>query len=436
MEKNVKITIIVVLFVFLMIYLIYAKFSRENNSEIIEANQISSIFETIDKSNYAKITKYIIYGTHFNLEGKIEIPKISKIYIDSANIVLKNDDDEIPLETDYEYKDGTLSFSTIKKINDGISLENIQDSNYLFLKVIYSSSEVKYYSLINDTKYGDLTYYSFSKNKIDIKFENYNNIPYISINSSKIDNLPANVYDIVIDPSHGGSDSGARKGKNTESEIVLKCAKNLKKKLENLGYKVFLTRDGSEAPNADMSMNMYDDNGRINTAQESHAKLLISLNINDVKSSKGGVEVYAPTQCNLDFAKMLASNIVKKAKTNYSSSNFFKAEKGVYVRYFTKADIEVYKLRAKNGNYEPYAITTSTPYLYMIREIGGIATNAFIDGRNKYYGKNKYLDSNVGIEGYSIELGYMSVQKDLNNIIKNQDLYMDGIATAIKNCYK
>ena len=40
-----------------------------------------------------------------------------------------------------------------------------------------------------------------------------------------------------------------------------------------------------------------------------------------------------------------------------------------------------------NKGYEPYPITTDTPYQYTIREVGGIATNAYADGRNKTYSK-------------------------------------------------
>ena len=66
----------------------------------------------------------------------------------------------------------------------------------------------------------------------------------------------------------------------------------------------------------------------------------------------------------------------------------------------------------------------------MIRETGGIATNAFVDGRNKNYGTNKYYNSNIGIETYSIELGYMHIEDDLDNILKNENLYMQAISNS------
>ena len=88
-----------------------------------------------------------------------------------------------------------------------------------------------------------------------------------------------------------------------------------------------------------------------------------------------------------------------------------------------------------SNKYEPYNITTSTPFLYMIRECGGIATNAFVDGRNKVYGKNNFVNSNIGIETYVVELGNMINNKDLENVVNHSDLYMKGISESIQNYY-
>ena len=56
----------------------------------------------------------------------------------------------------------------------------------MFLKVTYSNSDVKYYSLVNSTEYGNITYYTITKNgtnnKINIGFEKYNDISYMSLN--------------------------------------------------------------------------------------------------------------------------------------------------------------------------------------------------------------------------------------------------------------
>lgn len=436
MKKSTKIKLIVIFFILLMIFLIFIKIKNDNNSQTIIQTKTASLFQNIN--NTAKVNKYIVYGTHFNLEGSLEIPKISGISIYSAHVVVKNiDEKEISLKCTYTYKDNILSFSTIDKINEGLYLENLaKDKYYVFLKIVFSNSEVKYYSLENASKYEDTSYYTITKNetnnKININFSNYNNLPFMAISVEDIESLPDNVYDIAIDPAHGGKDLGAQNNEYYESDIVLKCAKILKEKLEKSGYKVYLTRDGSESKTEDMANNMYNENGRINKVQESHAKILISLHVNSnsKKLSKGGVEVYAPSNCNLDFAKLLANNIVKKANTSYSTFSLYKQADGVYVHNFSDAEILAFKSRANSAKYEPYSITKTTPYLYMIRETGGIATNAFVDGRNKNYGTNKYYNSNIGIETYSIELGYMHIDDDLDNILKNENLYMQAISDS------
>ncbi len=434
MSKDLKIKIVIIFFVLLMAFLIFNKFHTKHETESNTELKTQAVFEEINQFNTAKIDKYIVYGTHLNLDGNINLPKISDISIYSVHIVAKNIEQKIELlDCTYSYKDGILTFSTADKINKGLNLENLEESNYyLFLKVIFSNSEERYYSFENTSKYTNTTYYTMSKrNKIDIKFDTFSGTKFLGLFVSEIDELPNNVYDIAIDASHGGKDTGATYKKYTEADLVLRYAKNLKKKLEDKGYKVFLSRDGSENPNQDLS-DMYAENGRINTIQESHSKLMLSLNLNSANSKTGGVEIYAPTNCDLNFAKSLADNIVKKAKSSYSSVKLFKQDDGVYVRNFKDYDILNFKASAILHKYEPYTITKQTPYQYMIREVGGIATNAFVDGRNTSYGKNKYFDSNVGIEAYILELGYMKTPKDLNNILKNEDLYVQAIVDAIE----
>ena len=417
MKKSTKIKLIVIFFILLMIFLIFIKIKNDNNSQTIIQTKTASLFQNIN--NTAKVNKYIVYGTHFNLEGSLEIPKISGISIYSAHVVVKNiDEKEISLKCTYTYKDNILSFSTIDKINEGLYLENLaKDKYYVFLKIVFSNSEVKYYSLENASKYEDTAYYTITKNetnnKININFSNYNNLPFMAISVEDIESLPDNVYDIAIDPAHGGKDLGAQNNGYYESDIVLKCAKKLKEKLEKSGYKVYLTRDGSESKTEDMANNMYNENGRINKVQESHAKILISLHVNSnsKKLSKGGIEVYAPSNCNLDVAKLLANNIVKKANTSYSTFSLYKQADGVYVHNFSDAEISAFKSRAISAKYEPYNITKTTPYLYMIRETGGIATNAFVDGRNKNYGTNKYLkNENLYMQAISDSFSYLQQQ--------------------------
>ena len=435
--------IIILFFCFLMCILIIFKIKNDTNPQKILEEKKAQIYSLIDKSTFVDVSKYTIYGTHFNIEGTIDIVKISGIKISNIDLCLRDlEGKEYSIKSDFNIQDNLVSFSTTEKINEGLDLESLDINNYyILLKITFSNSDVKYYSLKNASEYKNLTYYTITKNqtnnKIDISFKQSKNLQYMNLVVEKAVSLPDNVYDIAIDPGHGGKDKGAKSGDYTEAELVLKCGLNLKAKLENLGFKVFISRDGTESQNEDTANNMYDENGRINILNNSHAKILLSLHLNETNYSKktGGVEVYAPCNCNLNFASKIAESIVSTANTHYSEFKIFKVQDGVYVRNFNNADILAFNSRAKKNGYEPYNITTSTPYLYIIRETGGISTGAFVDGRNTSYGKNNYYNSNVGIESYQIELGYMKIEEDLNNVVNNYDKYMDGIVNAIQERY-
>lgn len=123
MKKKTQIRIIVVLFIILMIFLIYTKIKNDHNKEAIAVQQTKELFSSLDQNYTANINKYIIYGTHFNIEGNINIPKISGISIYSVDLILKNiNGDEMNLGCTHNYKNSVLSFSTITEINKGLYL--------------------------------------------------------------------------------------------------------------------------------------------------------------------------------------------------------------------------------------------------------------------------------------------------------------------------
>ena len=149
---------------------------------------------------------------------------------------------------------------------------------------------------------------------------------------------------------------------------------------------------------------MYSKDGRIPTACESKAKYMISFHVNNGYNNLNGLEIYASTKSNLNFAKLMADKIVSSGANSYSNNTAFKVHDGVYVWNFTKSVIKQFAKTAEKKGYEPYNITEDTPYQYTIREVGGVATNAYADGRNKDYSKNEYYDSRQGIECYQVEL--------------------------------
>lgn len=390
-----------------------------------------------------EVNNYYLYGTHFNIEGKIK--GISTNNIKDVKFTLVDIlENEKEYDAVYKIDGNQLNIATSKLINEGIYLEDIKSGKYfLFLKIRYSNDEIKYYSMRNNTNYKDLEYYTITQNKthkkIDIGFDifksNDKDKPYIKFNIAKT-KLPTSVYDISIDPGHGGSNPGAISGKYKEAEIAMKHSAELKEKLEDLGLKVILTRDGTEDTSETSKFgvySVYDFEGRVNIVGRAKVKYNFSIHVNSFDTNTlSGTEIYAPSNASLEIAQSLADNIVKIANTTYSTRNTDKVSDGVYVRTFTEAEITESAETAQKKGFEPYNITTSTPYLYMIREVGGKTTGAYIDGRNKGLGTNMYYNSNIGVESYLIELGYIINKTDLNNMLNNQTSYVDAIVKSIQ----
>lgn len=432
-------SIVMIILMLIGIYFGISITIKKEIPEIENKEKKNNIFSMVQQKSI-QATKFYVYGRAFNIEGKID--NISKDNLEGVKLVITNGlDYEKAYNLDYEFIENELVFSVKTDMNTGIILDKLEDSDYYILLrlKVNNSAEPKYYSFTNNSEYDDITYYTVTKDgknkKVLIHFteEKNNNISY---NFLKIDleesELPDDVYDIVIDAGHGGKDTGENISNITEADIALEYSNILKKRLEEAGYKVKLTRDSQNSDDFTPN-NMYDENGRISIACKSKAKLMISFHVNNGVQGLKGLEIYAPSKSNLDFAKSMANKIKQYSSINYSNNNSFKEYDGVYVRNFTKSIINDYAKTAKAKGYEPYNITLDTPFLYTIREVGGIATNAYVDGRNKSYSKNEYYNSNQGIECYQIELGY--IKSDLDIIENEKENYIRGIFEAIQENY-
>lgn len=415
------IIVLIILYGYLYINKIYTK-------------EIDIKFLSIVEEKEAIINNYYIYGNHFNIEGILDTFNVSS---NNFSLVLKNEDKEYELDCNFEIKDDKLYFYTSELINQGINLDELNNGNYFLLIKYQNEEEIKYYSL--NTKKVDLEYYTITKNKKNNKINIKNrkekiedrNINYLKI-SIKDSKLPDDIYDITIDPGHGGIDSGADNKYNGktyyEKDITLEIALKLKKDLENKGYKVLLTRD------TDKDLDYYNESGRAVIPNKYHTKLCISIHLNseDNKMNYGGVEVYTPNDIDYKLARLLASNISQI--NGYSKKIHNKIEDGVYFNGFTEESIKkANEENVKNG-LKAYDIKVGTPEMYMIREVGGKLTNAYVDGRNDKFGLNPYYNSNQTAESYLIELGYLSYTEDLIKLIDNE-IFSKKISEAINDYY-
>ena len=328
-------------------------------------------------------------------------------------------------------KDMIDNFSICKIVNDlgytvssedGINLDKLKTGKYIML--LHDTVNNKYYNLINKTNYHDNEYYTITKdnknNLITFKEEVFNTSNYWTI-EIKEEKLPDDVYDIVLDPGHGGIDTGAGNGKYHETTFTLDYAKTLKEELEKEGLKVKLTRE------VDEKIDHYGEGSRTGIPYEVKAKLMLSIHLNSSNyKNQYGVEIYRSYESNNNFAKLLADNIVTYANRTYSFNPMHKVIDGV-----SNEDKIALAKEARELGYEPYTVGDNVTYYYFIRETGGIMTKAFSDGRNPKYKENPYRYRNQAVEAYLCELAYISNTNDLNSIRNNKDGYINGLKESL-----
>lgn len=253
----------------------------------------------------AEVTKYNTYGLFFQLEGRAALSD----EVTSAALVLrsgKGKENEVyrgAMEFSFSQKKGQLTFQTSKKIDEGLCLDTLPTGTYAALLETTDKEGHTHYRTLMDATGSDkvpaetpIEYYTLSHGrghrKVTTEFRSFGEGDTL-VFRVKRSRLPSDVYDIVIDPGHGGKDPGAQSGSYSERDIVLDEAKALRSALERAGYKVLLTRDGSEDPNVNMAYTIYDKEGRVNKACASKAKLSLSIHLNHSPHvSQKGVQIY------------------------------------------------------------------------------------------------------------------------------------------------
>ncbi len=110
---------------------------------------------------------------------------------------------------------------------------------------------------------------------------------------------------IVIDPGHGGDDSGATKNGTVEKEVVLAFSKTLRDKLEATGrYKVLMTRD------KDVFVPLSD---RVSFAEGHKAALFIAVHADYAQTKARGATIYS-------LREGVANSLKRSAKGEVSSN--------------------------------------------------------------------------------------------------------------------
>lgn len=419
--KNVLKKLFIIIPILAMIIFIYLY--KNNSIPILVTKQLD--IEPVS----AVITEYYIYGTHLNIKGTLELEDIN---YKEANIILYNGD-IIKLDTTTSLEENTLNFVLSPYLNSGLYLDELsKDNYYLFLQIIDSNEDAKYYVLSNETDYEETTYYTMSQYNNKILINSKNGYSTLGLNITK--NTQPEIYDITIDPGHGGMDTGANNGSYYESDYTMKVSLKVKEYLETAGYKVKLTHEEDELSSEEI-LDEYGETGRAVIPNQVKSKYTFSihLNMNDY-SYVNGLEIYTAKNLDYTLASAIATNIKNYTAISYSTNQTNKISSGVYSRNFTETEVKETIQEFKNKGYSPYKVSISSSYYYMIRETGGYMTGAYVDDRNlERVGENPYYNSNVGNESYLIELGYLSNYSDLKIITTSTTEFARAIADAIIN---
>lgn len=284
----------------------------------------------------------------------------------------------------------TTTVAITTSVDGGINVGELAVGSY------YVQLESEAYLSSNLT--ADIQFYTITRNgqHNQITITTANNLLMIT----KSEAVESTKVDILIDPGHGGADSGAvAEDGTTEAELNLNLATIIANKLTALGYNVALTwSDDDLPPTCSESIDAYCTGGRVLQAYDYQANLVISIHHNS--GGAEGFEVYSSIFSDHKLATMIRDNLLTVSQASTLLSSYYdditvtKVSEGLYTKSFIDSD---------------YA-ATAVDYMYMLREVGGIAMGSSSESN---YPNNQSL---IGAEAVLIEFGYMDSQTDLAHI--------------------
>ncbi len=365
-----------------------------------------------------------VYGSHLYFEGTMDtLPQVTNI-----QLVLRPVHQAIDLATwDMEwYNEGSSThFASGPTLTSGPCLETFPVGQYaLLVKLTASTGDVLYRPLTDQTEMDPIDYYTITRegknNKVDLKMLNdpAHNISFWGFDVVESE-LPDYVYDFIIDPGHGGNDTGCSSadGKHYERDIVMQVCQKAYDDLTAMGYKVMMTRDGTEGEDRWMAFEFFDNpGGRVTISYEAKAKYLLSVHINTVERSEvHGYQVFGSVRSDMSWAKMIGEAIDADTNMEPNSATYNSVAPGVLFR--TLDDL-----------YDE-GLFNNTDYLLMIREIGGAATGANQTAFGEYQ-ENIYRFETQALEGTLMEMGFMSNEGDLKIMVDEWETFSQVIVDS------
>lgn len=227
---------------------------------------------------------------------------------------------------------------------------------------------------------------------------------------------------IVLDPGHGGHDSGAKKFGAVEKDVVLSFAKVLRGKLEATGrYKVLMTRDNDSFVELDE---------RRDFAERNKAALFIAVHADYASTSARGATIYSLRESVADALKRSSQGRVRER---------------------VLAGSELKTVRADVADGKDMSVVKGFLADLAQREVEGTKnrTSVFAQSVIEYMGQSTSMKDNpdrsaafvvlktAQVPAVLIELAYVSNQQDAQNLTSDawRGKVTDSMLTAIENYF-
>lgn len=299
--------------------------------------------------------------------------------------------------------------------NMAIKLANLKEGDYV---IKLNNLPVYTDEALNEVWYCVMR--NGATNQVTLKSEN--GLLYLKV--QLVHEVPTDVYDILIDPGHGGLDGGTIAGELTEANEALKLSKYIAGRLEDHGLKVKLTRTEDVDPagpgKSDYGKSPFYDEGRVEQVYRYQTKYMISNHLNSFDGSLEGFEVYSSVVTDDDWSSRIATSLKSAGQEPRDSiKSEFRISEGSYKKCFV----------CRESSYEEkYGCLNDTlDYLYIIRETGGLLSQS---SELTQHNKNYPTIPDYGAETILIEYAYLDNSKDYREWTANWESWGEAIVKA------
>jgi len=250
----------------------------------------------------------------------------------------------------------------------------------------------------------------------------------LALTVTPVTELPDTVYDILIDPGHGGPDGGTEGNGLLEADEALKVSTYLTKRFEEHGLKVKMTRTGDYEPagndNFHYRQSPYFEDGRVSQAYQHQVKYVISNHMNALNGNNtevNGFELYSSIFTTDSWTESIARELVATghvARDSLKSDG--RASAGSFKRSIACTGTKYHQVFGCTETY--------TDEFYMIRESGGPGTLA---AELLTINSNFQADTfNFGAETTLIEYAYFDHADDAKAWVENWEAWGEAVVKA------